>query len=112
MGESTVKSDEFSASVFDPADLLEYQDGAIVSKTVIDRDSTTVTAFALDEGQRISEHTAPHDALLEVLDGTAHITINDTDFEVQAGEALIMPANEPHAVAAPSRFKMLLTMAR
>lgn len=112
MEDASTHASELSGEVLDPTELIAYQDGAIVSRTVIDRESTTLTVFAVDEGQRISEHTAPHDALLEVLDGTARVTINDEEFEVNAGEVILMPANEPHAVAAPSPFKMFLTMAR
>jgi len=103
---------ELAETVLDPAELLAYQEGAIVSRTLLDRESATLTVFAVDEGQTISEHAAPHEALLQVLDGTATVTINDEEYTVEAGEAIGMPANEPHAVAAPERFKMLLTMVR
>ncbi len=110
--EETTHLGDLAETVFEPAELLAYQDGAIVSRTLLDRESATLTIFAVDEGQTISEHTAPHDALLHVLDGVATVTINDEEYEVQAGETIGMPANEPHAVAAPERFKMLLTMVR
>jgi quercetin dioxygenase-like cupin family protein len=103
---------ELAESVVNTAELLAYQEGAIVSRTLLDEESATLTVFAVDEGQTISEHTAPHEALLQVLDGTATVTINDEEYTVEAGEAIGMPANEPHAVAAPEQFKMLLTMVR
>lgn len=104
--------DSLAGEPFELAELIEYQSDAIVSSTLVDADTTTVTAFALDSGQRISEHTAPHTALLQVVDGTGTVTIDGETHELDAGEAIVMPANEPHAVAAPSQFKMLLTMVR
>jgi len=92
--------------------LADYQTGAIVSRTLIDKPVGNVTFFAFDEGQRLSEHTAPFDALVNVLDGEAEIAIAGQPFPVKAGEMIIMPANQPHAVKAVRRFKMLLTMIR
>lgn len=103
---------DLAAAPFPLPDLIDYQDDAIVSRALIDEESATLTAFALDEGQRISEHSAPHDAVLQVVDGTATVTLDGTDHELTAGEAIAMQANVPHAVAAPARFKMLLTMVR
>lgn len=108
-------SDQFDGltdTVFQLADLLAYQDGAIVSRTIADTEAATLTVFAIDEGQRISEHTAHHDALLQILDGTARITIGDDEYELDASESIVFPAGESHAVEAPVRFKMLLTMVR
>lgn len=96
-----------------PMDLVEsvvYQSNAIVSRTLIKADAGTVTLFAFDKGQELSEHTAPFDALVHVLDGEAEIRINQDTYSVGAGELLIMPANEPHALRAGQAFKMLLTM--
>ena len=104
--------DELVGDAFELADLLDYQEGAIVSRTLIDKETATLTMFALDEGQSISEHSAPHDAILQVLDGTAAVSIGEDDFELEAGEAIVFPSNVPHAVDAPSPFKMLLTMIR
>lgn len=104
--------EELDGSVFDLADLVAYQPGAIVSRTLINEESATLTAFALAEGQRISEHSAPHTALLQVTDGTGSITIDGDEYELDAGESIVLPASVPHAVEAPSRFKMLLTMVR
>ncbi len=87
-----------------------YQDGSIVSKTIMDKKTGTVTLFAFDEGQRLSEHTAPYDALVQILDGEADITISGTAIHARTGEMVIMPANEPHALQAPGKFKMMLVM--
>ena len=94
------------------ADLAEFQDGAVVSRTLMKKDTGTITVFAFDEGQGLSEHTAPFDAMVQVLDGSVDITISGKVHHVSAGEVLIMPANEPHGLKAPERFKMLLTMIR
>ncbi len=104
--------DELSGDVFALTDLLDYQTGAIVSRTLIDEESATVTLFAVDEGQTISEHTAPHDAIMQVLDGTASVTVGDANHEVTAGESLVFQADEPHALEGQESFKMLLTMVR
>ena len=93
-------------------DLTDYQAGSIVSRTIIDKKTGTVTLFAFDQAQGLSEHTAPFDALVCLLDGEAEITISGRPFRLKAGEMLIMPANEPHALKAVQRFKMMLTMIR
>ena len=92
--------------------LIEYSDDSIVSKTILDTPAGTITLFAFDKGQKLSEHTAPYDAVVQILDGTAQLTIGGKDMEVSAGEIIIMPGNVPHAVAAEEKFKMLLTMIR
>lgn len=112
MDEPASRFDGPIAEVFTVADLLEYQDGAIVSRVLIDAGDTTMTVFALDAGQRISEHSAPHDALVQVLDGRGRVEIEGTSFELDAGESIVFPAEAPHAVEAPEPFKMLLTMVR
>ncbi len=94
------------------ADLVAYQDGAIVSRTLLKRTAGTVTVFAFDQGQGLSEHTAPFDALAHVLDGEADIIIAGTPHQLSAGEMILMPANQPHALMARTPFKMLLTMIR
>jgi len=94
------------------ADLIEYQDGSVVSRTLVDKPAATVTLFAFDQGQGLSEHTAPFDALVYVVDGKAEVTIAGTKHAVEAGQILLMPADEPHALRAVARFKMLLVMAR
>ena len=96
----------------DLAGLVAYQEGSIVSRTVIDKKSGTVTLFAFAQGQGLSEHTAPFDALVYMLDGEAEVSISGKWHDVKAGEMLIMPANQPHALRAPKPFKMLLVMIR
>ena len=98
------------AEVLNMADLANYQTGAVVSRQVTKAEGGNVTLFAFDQGQELSEHTAPFDALVHVLDGEAEIKISGQPHLLKAGEAIIMPANEPHAVRAVERFKMLLTM--
>ncbi len=90
--------------------LAEYQDSAIVSRTVINKPAGTVTFFAFDKGQELSEHTAPFDALVVILDGEARISISGEWHKVERGEAIIMPSGKPHSVKAVERFKMLLVM--
>lgn len=106
------KLHDLAGTVFDIQELIDYQSGAIVSQTLVDDEAVTVTIFAFDDDERLSEHTAPHDAILQVVDGTARITIEDEEYEVQAGESVVLPANKPHAVGAVSQFKMFLTMIR
>ena len=101
-----------SATAVAPLTLAAYQDGAVVSRILLKRGGGTVTLFAFDEGQSLSEHTAPFDALAHVLEGEALITIAGVPFTVPAGDIVLMPANQRHAVAAPKRFKMMLTMIR
>lgn len=93
-------------------DLADYQEGSIVSRTIIDKKTGTVTFFAFDKGQGLSEHTAPFDALVYILDGKAEIIISGKTYHLNAGEMVIMPAHEPHALRALTRFKMILTMIR
>jgi quercetin dioxygenase-like cupin family protein len=95
-----------------PARLVNYQDGSIVSRTLFNSNGGTVTLFALDGGQSLSEHTAPFDALVQVLEGEAELVIGGKRIVARSGEAVLMPANIPHAVNAPDRFKMLLVMIR
>jgi quercetin dioxygenase-like cupin family protein len=94
------------------AQLVEYAQDAVVSKTIVDKPVGTLTIFAFDKGQRLSVHTAPYDAVVQIVDGTAKLTIGGNEVEVSAGEIIVMPANVPHAVDAQERFKMLLTMIR
>ena len=95
-----------------PLDLIAYQEGAVVSRTLLKRPTGTVTMFAFDQGQGLSEHTAPFDALVHVLDGDAEITIAGQAHQLSAGEMILMPAHQPHALTARMAFKMLLTMIR
>ena len=91
-------------------DLVDYQEGSIVSRTIIKKKTGTVTLFAFDEGQGLSEHTTPFDALVYILDGEAEITISGKTLRLGEGEIVIMPANQPHALKAVKKFKMILTM--
>jgi quercetin dioxygenase-like cupin family protein len=93
-------------------DLVAYQDDSVVSRTLIDKKTGTVTLFAFGQGQGLSEHTAPFDAMVCVLDGIADITIAGKPCRVEAGQMVIMPANIPHALRAEEQFKMMLTMMR
>lgn len=92
--------------------LAQYQADSIVSRTLVNKPSGTVTLFAFAQGQSLSEHTAPYDALVHILDGRAEITIGQEKFSVTQGEAIILPANIPHALDATENFKMVLTMIR
>jgi len=91
-------------------DLLDYQEQSVVSRTLIEKPTGTVTLFAFDQGQGLSEHTAPFDALVHILDGEAEIALSGIPAIVKQGEMIIMPANEPHALKAIKRFKMMLIM--
>ena len=93
-------------------DLVSYQKGSVVSRTIIDKKAGTVTLFSFDEGQGLSEHTAPFDALVYLLDGEAEISISGKPLHLREGEMVIMPANQPHALKALKGFKMLLIMIR
>ena len=92
--------------------MVDYQTGAVVSRQITKAEAGNVTLFAFDLGQELSEHTAPYDALVHVLDGEAEIRISGKPFMLKAGDAIIMPANDPHALKAITKFKMLLTMIR
>ncbi len=94
------------------AELIDYADGSIVSKTLIDKPVGTITLFAFDKGQKLSEHTAPYDAVVQIIDGSADITIGGKLETICAGQLIVMPANIPHAVAAKEKFKMMLIMIR
>lgn len=98
--------------VIDPGTLVAYQDGSVVSREIMRSKAGSVSVFAFDAGEGLSEHTAPFDALVQVLDGSGHITVAGTDHVVARGQAIIMPAGEPHSLHAPVRFKMLLTLIR
>ncbi len=91
-------------------EVIEYSSNGIISKRILELKTGNVSLFSFDEGQRLSEHSAPFDALVQVIDGEAEITINRESHTLTAGESIIMPANIPHAVNAVNKFKMLLTM--
>jgi quercetin dioxygenase-like cupin family protein len=98
------------SEILNMAGMADYQTGAIVSRQITKAEGGNITLFAFDEGQELSEHTAPFDALVHVLDGEVEIKISGKPHLLKAGQGIIMPANEPHAVKAICRFKMLLTM--
>jgi quercetin dioxygenase-like cupin family protein len=102
--------EDLSGQILKPADLVGYQTGSVVSRMMVFKKSGTITLFAFDQGEGLSEHTAPYDAIVTILEGEARITIEGEPFTLTAGEMIIMPAEKPHAVEAVSRFKMLLTM--
>jgi quercetin dioxygenase-like cupin family protein len=94
------------------AELVSYQEGSVVSRQITKADAGNVTLFAFDAGQELSEHTAPFDALAQILEGEVEIRVSGKPYLLNAGQVIIMPANEPHAVKAKTKFKMLLTMIR
>jgi quercetin dioxygenase-like cupin family protein len=94
------------------ADLLDYQSGSVVSRTLVKKSTGTLTLFAFDRGEGLSEHSTPHDAVVQVLDGTVEITIGGVSHRVPAGQGLLLPANIPHGLTAVTPFKMLLIMIR
>jgi quercetin dioxygenase-like cupin family protein len=95
-----------------PSALIEYQEAAVVSRTLIDKEAGTITLFAFDQNQGLSEHTAPYDALVQIIDGEAEIAISGKTHHLEEGEMIIIPAKHPHSLRASERFKMLLTMIR
>ena len=111
MAEVTLNDNQL-CTVLDLTDQLEYQSDAIVSQTLLDGDSITITLFAVDEGQRISEHSAPHEALIQVIEGAATITVEGTDRLLTAGQSIILAPKAPHALSGAERFKMILVMAK
>jgi len=110
MKKNKKQGENVSAHSLRLVDLIEYQEGSVVSRTIIDKETGTVTLFAFDEEQGLSKHTAPFDALVYNLDGEVEVTISGKKFPLKRGEMVIMPANKPHALKATKRFKMLLTM--
>jgi quercetin dioxygenase-like cupin family protein len=94
------------------AEMVSYQEAAVVSRQITKAEAGNVTLFAFDKGQELSEHTAPFDALVHILEGEAQVTISGKPFDLKTGDAIVMPANDPHALKATQRFKMLLTMIR
>jgi quercetin dioxygenase-like cupin family protein len=100
------------SEILDADGLVAYSTGAVVSRTLIKRDTGSVTVFSFDKGEALSEHTAPFDALVHVLDGAAEITVGGVAHRVQAGQMIVMPAGVPHALKAIERFKMTLFLAR
>ena len=99
-----------TAKVFNLAGLIDYQEDSVVSRTIIDKKTGTITLFAFDENQGLSEHTASYEAMVYVLEGDVEITISGKQLKLRQGEMTIMPANQPHALTSKTKFKMLLTM--
>jgi quercetin dioxygenase-like cupin family protein len=104
--------EELKGKVLVINDLISYQKGTVASRMIVFKKAGTLTIFSFDEGEGLSEHTAPYDALLEVTQGEAEVEIAGAPFTVRTGELIILPANKPHAVFAKKRFKMMLTMIR
>ena len=105
-------SEDIKSRTLKTGDLIDYQEGAVVSREIIKRETGTVTVFAFDKDEGLSEHTAPFDAMVQVIEGKAEISISSKKNLVGTGEMIIMPANIPHALHAPERYKMVLTMIR
>lgn len=112
MKESKPIDEQLLAAPIHFAGLVGYQDGSIVSRAVIDKDVGTVTVFAFDKGQKLSTHSAPYDALVQIIEGRGLVIIDGQEFLLDSPAAIIMPANKPHSVHAPEKFKMILTMIR
>jgi len=105
-------SDEIKAKPVNVENMIDYQVNSVVSREIIRKETGTVTIFAFDKGEGLNEHTAPFDAMVQVVDGTAEIIISGNKNVVMKGEMIIMPGNVPHALNAVERFKMILTMIR
>ncbi len=98
------------ASAFVPGESIEYAGGSVVSKTILKKPTGNITLFAFDKGEGLAEHSSPHEALVQLLDGNAEITIEGATFNLRTGESIILPANIPHSLKAIGKFKMMLTM--
>lgn len=106
------EKDSITAKVVKLGDLVSYQNGSVVSRVILKQKGGNVTLFAFDAGQELSEHTAPFDAMVNVIEGEVEVTISGAPHQVGSGESIVMPANRPHALKAIGRFKMVLTMIR
>jgi quercetin dioxygenase-like cupin family protein len=104
------KNENLAENILDPKDLIAYQDGSVVSRMIVYKKSGTITLFAFDAGEGLSEHTAPFDAIASIIDGEAEISIETNQYVLKESQMIIMPANKPHALHAQQRFKMMLTM--
>jgi quercetin dioxygenase-like cupin family protein len=102
--------ENLAGKILNPKDLITYQDGSVVSRMIVYKKSGTITLFAFDAGEGLSEHTAPFDAIATIIDGEAEISVEKTQYLLKEGQMIIMPANKPHALHAQQRFKMMLTM--
>ncbi len=99
-----------SAKTFVPVESIEYADGSVVSKTIVKKPAGNISLFAFDKGEGLAEHSSPHEALVQLLDGKAEIIIGTTSYNLQAGQSIILPADIPHSLKANEKFKMMLTM--
>jgi quercetin dioxygenase-like cupin family protein len=106
------KREDLYAKVLDLKDLITYQQGTVASRMLVNKKAGTITIFSFDENEGLSEHTAPYDALVTILDGEAEIWIGGKTFQVKEGQSIVLPAGVPHALSAVTRFKMMLTMIR
>lgn len=111
-GKSERKRDELKGRVLVLKDLVEYQDGTVASRMIVNRRSGSITLFSFDEDEGLSEHTAPYDAVVTILDGECEVWVAGETFRMKEGETIIFPANAPHALSAITRFKMMLIMIR
>lgn len=111
-GGQAPRESEFAGKVFSPSELLDYQDGGIVSRSVLDGEGGSVTLFTFDAGQSLSEHKAPFNALVVALEGEAEFTVGGVRHRLSPGLMLVMPANVPHSMKAEKRFRMMLVMIR
>ena len=102
--------EKLASQVLNPKDLISYQEGSVVSRMIVYKKSGTITLFAFDAGEGLSEHTAPYDAIATIIDGEAEISIEKEQYVLKEGQMIIMPAKIPHALHAQQRFKMMLTM--
>ena len=109
---ANISNEDFIGKRLQLLNLVEYQNSSVVSKTLIDKKVGTITLFAFDQGQGLSEHTAPYDAFVYVFDGEAEVIISGTPHNVKVGEIIVMPAGKPHELKAEKRFKMMLVMIR
>ena len=105
-----MENKDLAGAAFAANELVDYQDGSVVSRVVLKQPAGSVTAFAFDRGEELSEHTVPHDALVYVTDGEAEISVSGVPHRVEAGQVILLPGGEPHAVKATTRFKMILVM--
>jgi len=109
---SSNNSEEIKAKILRTKELVDYQTGSIVSRTIVDKKEGTVTFFAFDKDQCLSEHTTPYDAMVQIIEGEAEIKISGKPLHLKEGDMVIMPANEPHSLKAIKKYKMILTMIR
>jgi quercetin dioxygenase-like cupin family protein len=110
MTKDSIRPEGLSNQQFDLKEIIDYQNSAVVSREIVNKKGGTVTVFAFDQGQGLSEHIAPFDALAYIIDGQAEVTISKISYPLKAGEMIIMPAHKPHALKALQKFKMLLVM--